>query len=59
MEIKLDKEDIAIVVKKGGKAEAYIPREDNISWESIHSMLKEIRKLEKVFTELVNKTYEE
>lgn len=59
MKIKIKDTDIAIVVRKDGTAEAYIPLEDDsdISWEALHSMLKEIRKLEMVFTELVNKTY--
>lgn len=55
--IEINNTDIAIVVRRDGKAEAYIPMEDEISWGSIHGMLKKIRKLELVFTELVNKTH--
>lgn len=59
MDIKIDDTDIAIVVRRNGRAEAYVPEKDNmdISWKAMHSMLQEIRRLEKVFTELVNKTY--
>jgi len=55
--IVIDNTDIAIIVRRNGDAEAYVPMETDISWKSLHSMLREIRKLEKVFTELVNKTY--
>jgi len=59
MDIKIDDTDIAIVVRRNGKAEIYIPAKDNIdiSWRALHSMLQELRSLERAFTELVNKTY--
>ncbi|MFW9928641.1 MAG: hypothetical protein ACFFD1_04555 [Candidatus Thorarchaeota archaeon] len=54
---EISKKDIAIIVTENGQAEAYIPDEGEVTWQSLHGMLKEIRRLEKVFTELVNKTY--
>jgi len=57
MKISLDKDDIAIIVRNSGISEAYIPTEEHISWTSIHKMLREIRKLERIFTDIVNKTY--
>jgi hypothetical protein len=61
--INLEKDDIAIVVKPDGTSEVCVPFRDDgeneLTYQQLHQMLKEIRNLEKAFTELVNKTYVE
>ena len=61
--IELEKDDVAILVKPDGTSEVFIPFRNNgeneLSGEQMHKMLKEIRKLELTFTEIVNEAYEE
>ncbi len=57
--IKLKDTDLCLIVNEKGEQTIYIPNKEDIGWKSLHSMLKEIRKIEVVFTELVNETYKE
>lgn len=57
--IKLKDTDLCLVIDEEGEPTIYMPNKEDISWKSLHSMLKEIRKMEVAFTELVNETYEE
>lgn len=53
----LGKNDIGIKICPDGTTEVMIPNTEELSWQSIHAMLKEIRNLELAFTELANDTY--
>ena len=55
--IKLNKGDVAIKVSSSGEVEVFIPNEENVSSKALIVMLKEIRKLETVFTELHNEIF--
>ncbi len=57
--MKLNDTDIGIRITQEGESELFIPKIDNLSGESIRAVLKEIRKLELMFTELANETYDD
>lgn len=57
VKINLKNTDVCLVITEEGESTVYMPNKKDISWQSIHAMLKEIRKLETIFTGLVNETY--
>ncbi len=60
--IELGKDDVAILVKPDGKSEIFVPYrnkgENELTPIQLTNILKEIRKLELAFTEIVNQSYE-
>ncbi len=58
-EMELNKNDIGIVIKEDGSSQIYVPKKEDISWQSIDAMLKQIRELEVIWTEISNDTYED
>ncbi len=52
--IILDVGDVAIKVSSKGETELYIPNQEDISSKALIQMLKEIRKIELLFTEIYN-----
>ena len=58
-DMELNKNDIGIVIKEDGSSQIYVPKKEDISWQSIDAMLKQIRELEVIWTEISNDTYED
>lgn len=57
MNLEIPEDSLVIIVSPNGVSKAYVPETGKISWMALHVMLKQIRKFELSFTELVNKTY--